>query len=843
VPDGKKQNPIIFPGMELSLTMPCQAIVILDTDSDPTIQFSLLEALNLRSEFDESSELGPTVTPLGITELDVLESRLNENSNLQGRFIILPHVGGEDGHKSLLRRGFNVRYSNMTCVGGYIEKDWGSLRIGDRNILEGGDSNWGSKSLGIFQTTDFRGQPENYQAERTTWLKIAEPTAEALRQACLAKESRIFQEEPKIPTTYIHRIEVSDSVFMGKIEFEFNPQFNALIGGRGTGKSTILEYIRWALQDKPVTSDGFIFENRERIIETLKDKSGIVKIYWKVDGVEHVVKADSKNNTIVLKIEDGEEKEVTADEISDLIPIRAFSQKQLSTVSLRKEQLQRFVKQPIKETISEIENEIRNNKSTLREIYKQVILMRQKIRELSSCKTKMNSTKERIGKLKNTLTKLKPETQKILKEHALRIQEKQALETMASDAKIVKDHLSDIKNSLETLPKKLGVESDSPQYVVLSNMHTEISNIVSIAKSGVETIFDDIKPLIEKLRDWHKQWKEENDKYYVIFTKAQAEVSEHEEKIKQIGKMEEDEAKLKQNALVLQQDIENMKDTNAIFETEIENWIQLHKKRADMLEEECETLMDKSSGYIHVELERGADIDDAIEKLKSNIQGAWLKESNWNQLREQLVSSESTVKSWQEFMKELRLLAENEIDDFPENYIPNQLDTWDITDKQRRGILEKLTPDTWIEIALTSLNDIPKFYYNKGEKKIVFEKASAGQQATALLQILLNEEGGPLIIDQPEDDLDKKFTFEIVQQIWNAKESRQIIVASHDANIVVNGDAELVIHCDYAEEGDISKGTIKHLGSIDVCDIRKAITQVMEGGKKAFELRKEKYGF
>ncbi len=70
-----------------------------------------------------------------------------------------------------------------------------------------------------------------------------------------------------------------------------------------------------------------------------------------------------------------------------------------------------------------------------------------------------------------------------------------------------------------------------------------------------------------------------------------------------------------------------------------------------------------------------------------------------------------------------------------------------------------------------------------------------------------------------------------------------MIFASHDANLVVNGDAELVIHCDYESETNRNKGKIENAGSIDVGEIRDAIMTKMEGGRRSFELRKEKYGF
>jgi len=72
---------------------------------------------------------------------------------------------------------------------------------------------------------------------------------------------------------------------------------------------------------------------------------------------------------------------------------------------------------------------------------------------------------------------------------------------------------------------------------------------------------------------------------------------------------------------------------------------------------------------------------------------------------------------------------------------------------------------------------------------------------------------------------------------------RQFIFSSHSPNIVVNGDSDLVICCDYRKAGDHSDGKIKYCGAIDVDEIKKEITTVMEGGRDAFRLRKGKYGF
>ena len=159
-------------------------------------------------------------------------------------------------------------------------------------------------------------------------------------------------------------------------------------------------------------------------------------------------------------------------------------------------------------------------------------------------------------------------------------------------------------------------------------------------------------------------------------------------------------------------------------------------------------------------------------------------------------------------------------------------------------VARSLGTESWLSLSLTPIKSVPIFEYRSRENEYIpFSSASAGQQATALLMTLLNEAGPPLIIDQPEEDLDNPVMLQIVQEVWRAKQKRQILFASHNANLVVNGDAELVAWCDYRTTGDQSRGTIAGEGAIDVPAVREAIKGIMEGGEAAFNLRKEKYGF
>lgn len=121
------------------------------------------------------------------------------------------------------------------------------------------------------------------------------------------------------------------------------------------------------------------------------------------------------------------------------------------------------------------------------------------------------------------------------------------------------------------------------------------------------------------------------------------------------------------------------------------------------------------------------------------------------------------------------------------------------------------------------------------------QELSGGQRVSLLLALLLEtHDERPLVIDQPEDELDNRFLFEtLLPALKRLKGRRQIIVATHNANIVVNGDADQVIQL----EATAHRGEIARSGAIEDPAVRDAIVQTVDGGDEAFRLRRLKYGF
>ena len=126
------------------------------------------------------------------------------------------------------------------------------------------------------------------------------------------------------------------------------------------------------------------------------------------------------------------------------------------------------------------------------------------------------------------------------------------------------------------------------------------------------------------------------------------------------------------------------------------------------------------------------------------------------------------------------------------------------------------------------------------------DELSTGQKATAILLLLLLESESPLVVDQPEDDLDNRFiTDGVVPIMRTEKRRRQFVFSTHNANIPVLGDAELIVGLAATGEGGEGHAIIgqDHRGSIDTESVRELVEEILEGGKEAFEMRRLKYGF
>lgn len=846
-----EQRLVVFPGIELTLAVPCQAILILDADFEENRFGAVLTALAINPAADNAAKTAQTERLENIQSLKALKEKLDEQTWLRDRYIVYPNVTGE-GKYSLLRNGMMAKYKEMPFVGGYVDGLLSELKAGPISILAGKDKNWGNKRIACIQTSDNRREDHADLGKHTSWIKWARPTAEALRQACLAQESRVAHEEPQLPAAVISSISVSNSQFLGPIELSFNPQYNALIGGRGTGKSTILEYLRWALCDQPPASDDPDTPNyqsrRSRLIEnTLKPLSATVEVCFTVNDVVHVVRRDSKDGSLLIKIGNDDMRSCNEAEVRALLPIQAYSQKQLSDVSVRTEELSRFITAPIRAELNQLDRRIEERAERIRQTYANRRRQQALQNDLAKRALEARSLQEQADTIRNSLSGLSDDDRNLLNESKSYDAAEEIVEGWLADLRTVAGSLSALSSTIASNLEQATPPPDTPETKSLKTAHEEYTYLMGRALAAVDTLLPEIrKPLDATDGTPWTEWRQKLHGFRDNYNAAVKRSSTHRERTEQLQAIEARLSSFQKETARLQEEVKSLQSAGDVYNAERQDWYDLKAERDSLFDGQCQKLTENASGAIRAHIKRFADAGDFINRLRESLSGSSVRREKLEALGTTIVEAEDPQDRWARVLSELEHLAAFDPEQEGADRRPDtpSLAAAGMTPTDLDRIARKLQSDDWLVLSLIDVKSEPVFEYRSRENDYIpFSNASAGQQATTLLKTLLNQIGPPLLIDQPEEDLDNPVMQEIVEQLWNAKQKRQIVFVSHNANLVVNGDAELVAWCDYRKAGDQSGGKIAGEGAIDVPEVRDAIKRIMEGGEAAFNLRREKYGF
>lgn len=844
---------IVFPGVELTLSSPpCQSILLLDADFDEMKLKDIFTTLTIDVIDEAESKLASvdSVSPTSVTGLNDLEDKLNQQKWLKGKFIILPNVT-DGGYKTLFRDGFDKHYKEMRCVGGYVDGDYDATGVGKKNILEGRQQNNGYKPIAVFQTSDNRKRNHADLGLHSTYVKWSEPTAEALRQACLAKESRLSLAEPGLPNLWIASVSVTSSKFLGLVDLDLNQQYNVIIGGRGTGKSTILEYLRWGLCDQSAEEDDTddVQTKRKNLIDnTLEKFEGEVHVEFFLNEVRHIVKRNSKTREIQLKIGDDEFVQATEQHVRNLLPIQAYSQKQLSSVGIRIDELKRFVELPIKQELDQNRSEVRDMEAKLRSAYGDLVRMNEIDVEVEKSKVEIASLTEQLGKLRKGLKGLSKADQKTIDKKAKFDSEESIIAHLNNNLETKREHVETLVESLgsgENANEEENFELENG--VLIGDIRGKFASKFSEIEDGVISLSDIFKPaslkaVNNKIKVWAKLKAAFDKKYESVKVKAKV----NQQRLDQIQTLEDRIATLKRQLTINNNALVALGDPETTYKGLRKKWDKLHVYKVAALEKQCSQFTTLSGDLIKAEIAGSLDTNILTQRLKEAFSGMNIKEEKIEKICKWLLKAADSIVEWNIILSELEMLASYSMDgpdEMPDTPILNRCN---FINTELTRIASKFDSTRWINLSVAELEFTPTFFYctNKDTNEYIgFSDASAGQQATALLTVLLNQSGAPLIIDQPEDDIDSKMFKDIVEQVWRAKSKRQLIFASHSANFVVNGDAELVVCCDYVKAGDQTRGEIKVVGAIDKRAIKEEIILVTEGGRDAFKLRMDQYGF
>ena len=828
---------IVFPGMELTLDVPCQAILIFDAGLviDDETRVKIHTALGIADYSSKTeSKTGPT-NRLSFKSINEVYDALNGVKELKGRFIVFPNIK-DGGTSSILRIGFHNEYAKGVFVGGYLDRglyESHKSNVGWNNVIEGKVNAYGNRSIGVFQTSDNRTDTFEHLGISATWVKWSTPTAEGLRQACLAKKSRILQEEPMLPSTRIMEVKISGSSFLKDLEIEFNPQFNICIGGRGTGKSSILQYISWALgkdsnEEKKAELEIFI-------TNTLG--SGSVEVAIIKTSTPHIIKRSI--DSYEIKIGNDDWQPTNSQNVVSIIRADSFAQKELSKHEKDKTaQLTRIIENAVNSGVESFKRQISENGNKIKEVAASYETYLTNVKSCEDLKTQIESLEKQIKSLNEQLADVPSGDQTIIKNNSLVANEKSIVKSSETQITGLTNQIANIltNGNFNSLQYEEVDIKNTAEFKKYSASHDEIIKSIKATLEEAKAKATSVNIIADKksLTDLH----ELHDAEYID---AKGRQTKFEQIIKELEELRKRLAVLIEDRNRILATLESEKDTRKSLQKLFYQRHQLNIGLYNLINGAVSEIAGKSEGSLEIELTPLENIEHILKDFLVHVTGSKGQPARTQNFFDTLLKGEKTYKELLKFLFSIykaqteNVKIENIITEYGlEN--PSLLET----DFER--INESFNTASIIDFALElPTYDLKLLYCKDPSNKIPFEDASYGQQAGSILTILLNQEFGPLIIDQPEDDLDNKVIHQITENIVAAKHKRQLIFSSHNANIAVNGDAELILTFDH--NSDKSAGEIIGSGSIDKDEIKLQVKDIMEGGVIAFEMRKTKYDF
>jgi len=483
----------------------------------------------------------------------------------------------------------------------------------------------------------------------------------------------------------------------------------------------------------------------------------------------------------------------------------------------------------------------------IRAAYGDFIRLKELEAEVNKNTVEIASGTEQLGKLRKGLKGLSAEDQKTIEQKSKFDDEEAIIEALQNKLDTAQESVQALVDSFTEDEEDDEGEYEIQNKAVVNNIREKYASKFDQIEAGIAALTDLFKPAsLKEINDAVRAWNKLKTAFEKKYEAAKATAQVNQQQLDQIQAIEKRIGMLRKQQTEKRNAIAALGKPEADYKAQRTRWNDLHARKVAAVEKQCDQFTALSGGMIKAEIKGNLDVVGLAEKLKTAFAGMNINKEKIENICQLLLKSKAPFAEWSAILQELEALALHSMEgpeELPDTPILNKCS---FIETERKRIATSFDSTRWINLSVAELEFNPKFQYCTNKLKdeyIGFSDASAGQQATALLTVLLNQPGAPLVIDQPEDDIDSKLFKEIVERVWKAKSKRQLIFTSHSANFVVNGDAELVVCCDYIKAGDQTRGGIKAVGAIDKKEIKEEIILVTEGGRDAFKLRMDQYGF
>ncbi|WP_038115623.1 TrlF family AAA-like ATPase [Variovorax atrisoli] len=726
------------------------------------------------------------------------------------------------------------------------------------DILDGRNAQWSrqerqpayvmSSDAKSLQTDPKTGLPlANSLGYRHTWVRMSKPSTEALRQAFLDPRSRVRVLGPRPSEAQKHprinSIAVKGAKFLADQKVHFSENLNCIIGGRGSGKSSLLEYLRFALETDPSPKNGrdtSLGRKREQLLATLIDAAAEVRIEFQAEGgvPDTLIYMPSKPSDQRRRIEGRDVHDLAT--VLRQLQAQFFGQGELSRMTgdgAGQSQVLALIDSSCGPALIELQLKQRDIQARLTSLFQ---TQRDESRLLDEIKVATQEATELQRQLK-----ARESVQEDSVKNQAALSAKRFLDEFVKvgerDVQQVVDLITFFDRE-EVLPPDAG--KDWPQAVWFQ---TAVAQANAARQAFMKELADSAQRFELALSkatgtDAAQATRNAIQAAQDRFKAACAEKGIQPDDIARLQELEEARQSKLELVDTRQRELIEVKRRADEFPVVLK---ELH----DVWREQFELRRDTARAMEASVVSQTVRISTEFMADKPSFAAAWQRLAprdgrgklarRWEELGDDLFAS------WKRRQTEASPWETVEAARTDQQAIPYLYG--DIAEDLQPALMKHLDSTDvrpiWESVRLNRIDDGVDVELRRDDGTAAGSMSGAlseGQRNTVLLNLMLARGIGPIVIDQPEDELDSSFIYKtLVKDLRATKEKRQLIVATHNANLPVNGDAEFI----YALEARSGRGQPLAQGGLDRLEVAGAVLEIMEGSEEAFKRRSDKYHF
>lgn len=625
------------------------------------------------------------------------------------------------------------------------------------------------------------------------------------------------------PSHKIRRLEVRGGFWDG-LELDFAAGLNCIIGARGTGKTTILELCRHCLGQMPRDDQArekqltkLIKANLDRgtVEVTIETRDGMIyRVHRGSTGEPEV--SDPRGSPVEISLHRGQ-----------VFAADFYSQHQIEDIAISPRAQLAIIDQFVSEEIARLEPRRRSLVSDLEKNSADIHRLRQAIADREEALAEIPEINKRI----TALDVGGDQADDINREVALkgaRDQEKRTVKRVDETLLGIYDQLEGLTRTvrglgrmIEASPSASGQASENAELfkrlqLVLEQSGNDIVGQLGSARSLIEDARTSVEALDRELGEAHSV---QEQRYAELLQQHQDAQAQAREGARLQGRLNE----LLEQKRQVERRRSELHDLDRERSQLLDQLSELHDQVFALRQRTAREISTRLQPDIRVSITQFGERGDYADRLRKALKGQGRQYNTVVSRIEQSLPPRELV----------RLVERSAVSEIAT--------TLEVRDEQADWLIDRLRAaedgKLLLDLEALQLEDRPKIELRDGGTYKDASTLSTGQKCTTILPILLLDSDRPLLIDQPEDNLDNAFIYEtVVRNIALVKARRQLIFVTHNPNIPVLGDAEQVL----VTESDGQRGRLRASG--DVEGVKLEIEQILEGGAEAFLERKRRYG-